>query len=222
MRVVNRQVPTAFRERRRRSAAAAQRCLEFRRGGAREACRSARSASRRSFSRASWASSPRWMWCSGLAEVLPSGAYSRRRHHRAATCARSSRTPTRTNDFRLLEKRALPGGDPTSTTCERIVFGGPPWLTTVELVRDTLNHAGGFWILECRLRYGCGFTVPFCKFRRKAHGPKGRGKAAKQETLRKARAEKRRAHRLCARWLDRGVVPSSKLRSGDVVGRICG
>src|SRR6266699_1901425 len=84
-------------------------------------------------------------------------------------------------------------------------------LTTMQLARDTLRHAGAF---------GCGlqiplwlwFTVLFANFAEAM--AEGRGKA-QAETLRKARAETQ-AHRLRADGSIE-VVPSSKLRSGDVV-----
>ena len=44
----------------------------------------------------------------GLAEVLPSGLYSGE-GDRAATCARILSDPDRTDDFRLLQQRAVPG-----------------------------------------------------------------------------------------------------------------
>src|SRR5712672_1235392 len=84
-------------------------------------------------------------------------------------------------------------------------------LTTVELVRDTLNHAGTFGF-GVQITVWLWFTVLFAKFAEAM--AEGRGKA-QAETLRKARAETQ-AHRLCADG-SIGVVPSSKLRSGDVV-----
>src|SRR5258706_5383512 len=84
-------------------------------------------------------------------------------------------------------------------------------LTTVELVRDTLNHAGTFGF-GVQITVWLWFTVLFANFAEAM--AEGRGKA-QAETLRKARAETQ-AHRLCS---DGGteVVSSSKLRSGDVV-----
>jgi len=84
-------------------------------------------------------------------------------------------------------------------------------LTTVELVRDTLNHAGTFGF-GVQITVWLWFTVLFANFAEAM--AEGRGKA-QAETLRKARAETQ-AHRLCADG-SIGVVPSSKLRSGDVV-----
>src|SRR6266403_1187099 len=84
-------------------------------------------------------------------------------------------------------------------------------LTTVELVRDTLNHAGTFGF-GVQITVWLWFTVLFANFAEAM--AEGRGKA-QAETLRKTRAETQ-AHRLCADG-SIGVVPSSKLRSGDVV-----
>src|SRR5205085_7946533 len=84
-------------------------------------------------------------------------------------------------------------------------------LTTVELVRDALNHAGTFGF-GVQITLWLWFTVLFANFAEAM--AEGRGKA-QAETLRKARAETQ-AHRLRT---DKSieVVPSSKLRSGDVV-----
>src|SRR5882757_2892307 len=84
-------------------------------------------------------------------------------------------------------------------------------LTTVELARDTLNHAGTFGF-GVQITVWLWFTVLFANFAEAM--AEGRGKA-QAETLRKARAETQ-AHRLSADG-SIGVVPSSKLRSGDVV-----
>jgi K+-transporting ATPase ATPase B chain len=84
-------------------------------------------------------------------------------------------------------------------------------LTTVELVRDTLNHAGAFGF-GVQITVWLWFTVLFANFAEAM--AEGRGKA-QAETLRKARAETQ-ARRLCADSSIE-VVPSSKLRSGDVV-----
>src|SRR6266403_1234094 len=84
-------------------------------------------------------------------------------------------------------------------------------LTTVELVRDTLNHAGTFGF-GVQITVWLWFTVLFANFAEAM--AEGRGKA-QAETLRKARAETQ-ANRLCANGSIE-VVPSSKLRSGDVV-----
>src|SRR5712672_1539024 len=84
-------------------------------------------------------------------------------------------------------------------------------LTTVELARDTLHHTGTFGF-GVQITVWLWFTVLFANFAEAM--AEGRGKA-QAETLRKARAETQ-AHRLCADG-SIGVVPSSKLRSGDVV-----
>src|SRR5712672_2880400 len=84
-------------------------------------------------------------------------------------------------------------------------------LTTVELVLDTLHHTGTFGF-GLQITLWLWFTVLFANFAEAM--AEGRGKA-QAETLRKARAETQ-AHRLCADG-SIGVVPSSKLRSGDVV-----
>ena len=84
-------------------------------------------------------------------------------------------------------------------------------LTTIQLVRDQLHHAGSFgWGLQITL--WLWFTVVFANFAEAM--AEGRGKA-QADTLRKARAETE-ARRL------RGdgsieAIPSSKLRSGDTV-----
>src|ERR1700737_3339970 len=84
-------------------------------------------------------------------------------------------------------------------------------LTTIVLVRDTLQHAGGFGF-GLQITLWLWFTVLFANFAEAM--AEGRGKA-QADTLRKARAETQ-AHRLRA---DGSVeaMPSSKLRSGDVV-----
>src|SRR5438105_4943376 len=84
-------------------------------------------------------------------------------------------------------------------------------LTTLELIRDTLHHAGAFGF-GVQITLWLWFTVLFANFAEAM--AEGRGKA-QAETLRKARAETQ-AHRLRT---DKSieVVPSSKLRSGDVV-----
>src|SRR5258705_10546427 len=66
-------------------------------------------------------------------------------------------------------------------------------LTTVELVRDTLNHTGTFGF-GVQITVWLGFTVLFANFEEPR--AEGRGKA-QAETLRKARAGTQ-AHRLCA------------------------
>src|SRR5437868_13212026 len=84
-------------------------------------------------------------------------------------------------------------------------------LTTLELVRDTLNRTGAFGF-GVQITLWLWFTVLFANFAEAM--AEGRGKA-QAETLRKARAETQ-AHRFRT---DKSieVVASSKLRSGDVV-----
>src|SRR6266702_36516 len=84
-------------------------------------------------------------------------------------------------------------------------------LTTMQLARDTLRHAGAFGF-GLQITLWLWFTVLFANFAEAM--AEGRGKA-QAETLRKARAETQ-AHRLRADGSIE-VVPSSKLRSGDVV-----
>jgi K+-transporting ATPase ATPase B chain len=84
-------------------------------------------------------------------------------------------------------------------------------LTTVELVLDTLHHTGTFGF-GLQITLWLWFTVLFANFAEAM--AEGRGKA-QAETLRKARAETE-AHRLRADGSTE-VVPSSKLRTGDVV-----
>jgi K+-transporting ATPase ATPase B chain len=84
-------------------------------------------------------------------------------------------------------------------------------LTTIELVRDTLQHAGQF-SFGLQITIWLWFTVLFANFAEAM--AEGRGKA-QAETLRKARADTQ-AHRLRP---DGSLesIPSSKLRTGDVV-----
>ncbi len=84
-------------------------------------------------------------------------------------------------------------------------------LTTLQLARDTIRHAGAFGF-GLQITLWLWFTVLFANFAEAM--AEGRGKA-QADTLRKARAETR-AHRLRS---DGSVelVASSKLRSGDVV-----
>jgi K+-transporting ATPase ATPase B chain len=84
-------------------------------------------------------------------------------------------------------------------------------LTTLQLIRDTLSHAGGFGF-GLQITLWLWFTVLFANFAEAM--AEGRGKA-QADTLRKARAETQ-ANRL------RGdgsieVVASSNLRTGEVV-----
>ncbi len=89
-------------------------------------------------------------------------------------------------------------------------------LTSIELVKDTMQHAGQFGF-GLQITLWLWFTVLFANFAEAM--AEGRGKA-QAETLRKARAETV-AHRLCADGsLDE--VPSSKLRSGDIVAVAAG
>src|SRR6202011_3681368 len=84
-------------------------------------------------------------------------------------------------------------------------------LTTIELVRDSLHHAGQFGF-GLQITIWLWFTVLFANFAEAM--AEGRGKA-KADTLRKARADTQ-AHRLRP---DGSVesIASSKLRTGDVV-----
>src|SRR6202007_776555 len=84
-------------------------------------------------------------------------------------------------------------------------------LTSIQLVRDTLNHAGQFGF-GLQITLWLWFTVLFANFAEAM--AEGRGKA-QADTLRKARAETQ-AHRLLSSG-NTECVPSSKLRSGDMV-----
>src|SRR6266850_2459419 len=84
-------------------------------------------------------------------------------------------------------------------------------LTSLQLVRDTLHHAGQFGF-GLQITLWLWFTVLFANFAEAM--AEGRGKA-QAETLRKARAETD-AHRLRPDGCTE-LVPSSKLRLGDVV-----
>jgi len=84
-------------------------------------------------------------------------------------------------------------------------------LTSIQLIRDSLHHAGGFGF-GLQITLWLWFTVVFANFAEAM--AEGRGKA-QADTLRKARAETI-AHRLRADCSIE-VVPSSKLRSGDEV-----
>ncbi len=84
-------------------------------------------------------------------------------------------------------------------------------LTTIELVHDTMRHMAHFGF-GLQITLWLWFTVLFANFAEAM--AEGRGKA-QAETLRKARAETV-AHKVRADGsLD--AVPSSKLRSGDIV-----
>jgi K+-transporting ATPase ATPase B chain len=84
-------------------------------------------------------------------------------------------------------------------------------LTTLQLIRDTLSHAGGFGF-GLQITLWLWFTVLFANFAEAM--AEGRGKA-QADTLRKARAETQ-ANRLRAEGSIE-VVASSNLRTGDVV-----
>src|SRR5467141_3942716 len=84
-------------------------------------------------------------------------------------------------------------------------------LTSIQLIRDSLHHAGGFGF-GLQITLWLWFTVVFANFAEAM--AEGRGKS-QAETLRKARAETI-AHRLRADCSIE-VVPSSKLRCGDEV-----
>src|SRR6267154_149580 len=84
-------------------------------------------------------------------------------------------------------------------------------VTTIDLVHGVATHAAGFGF-SLQITVWLWFTVLFANFAEAM--AEGRGKA-QAETLRKARAETQ-ANRLCADSSIE-VVPSSKLRSGDVV-----
>src|ERR1700737_3015158 len=84
-------------------------------------------------------------------------------------------------------------------------------LTTIELVKDTVQHAGQFGF-GLQITLWLWFTVLFANFAEAM--AEGRGKA-QADTLRKARAETQ-AHRLC-NDASIEIVVSSKLRSGDIV-----
>jgi K+-transporting ATPase ATPase B chain len=84
-------------------------------------------------------------------------------------------------------------------------------LTTIQLIRDTLSHAGGFGF-GLQITLWLWFTVLFANFAEAM--AEGRGKA-QADTLRKARAETQ-ANRLRAEGSIE-VVASSNLRTGDVV-----
>jgi potassium-transporting ATPase ATP-binding subunit len=89
-------------------------------------------------------------------------------------------------------------------------------LTTIELVVDTLRHAGQFGF-GLQITLWLWFTVLFANFAEAM--AEGRGKA-QADTLRKARAETE-AHILRANGsID--VIASSKLRTGDVVVVVAG
>jgi K+-transporting ATPase ATPase B chain len=84
-------------------------------------------------------------------------------------------------------------------------------LTTLQLIRDSLSHAGGFGF-GLQITLWLWFTVLFANFAEAM--AEGRGKA-QADTLRKARAETQ-ANRLRAEGSIE-VVASSNLRTGDVV-----
>src|SRR6202047_4184497 len=84
-------------------------------------------------------------------------------------------------------------------------------LTTIELVRDTLHHAGQFGF-GLQITIWLWFTVLFANFAEAM--AEGRGKA-QAETLRKARAETEARKLRPDACIE--IVPSSKLRAGDQV-----
>jgi potassium-transporting ATPase ATP-binding subunit len=84
-------------------------------------------------------------------------------------------------------------------------------ITLVVLVTNLIRHTGGYWF-GLQITLWLWFTVLFANFAEAM--AEGRGKA-QAETLRKARAETD-AHRLREDGTTE-IVPSSKLRSGDVV-----
>jgi K+-transporting ATPase ATPase B chain len=90
------------------------------------------------------------------------------------------------------------------------------FLTTIELVHDTMRHMAHFGF-GLQITLWLWFTVLFANFAEAM--AEGRGKA-QAETLRKARAETV-AHRLRTDG-SMDEVPSSKLRSGDVVAVAAG
>ncbi len=89
-------------------------------------------------------------------------------------------------------------------------------LTTIELIADTLRHAGQFGF-GLQITLWLWFTVLFANFAEAM--AEGRGKA-QADTLRKARADTQ-AQRCCS---DGSIetVASSKLRTGDVVVVVAG
>jgi K+-transporting ATPase ATPase B chain len=84
-------------------------------------------------------------------------------------------------------------------------------LTTVQLIANAVRHAGQF-SFGLQITLWLWFTVLFANFAEAM--AEGRGKA-QADTLRKARAETE-AHRLRSDGSTE-IVPSSKLRSGDIV-----
>jgi potassium-transporting ATPase ATP-binding subunit len=84
-------------------------------------------------------------------------------------------------------------------------------LTTMQLIWNSTHHSGGLGF-GLQITLWLWFTVLFANFAEAM--AEGRGKA-QADTLRKARAETQ-AHRLCSGGHTE-IVPSSKLRSGDVV-----
>src|SRR5215470_8553566 len=84
-------------------------------------------------------------------------------------------------------------------------------LTTIQLAWNELHHAGQFGF-GLQITLWLWFTVLFANFAEAT--AEGRGKA-QADTLRKARADTH-AHRLLSDGSTE-VVPSSKLRAGDIV-----
>ena len=89
-------------------------------------------------------------------------------------------------------------------------------ITTVELLRDSLQHTRGFGF-ELQITLWLWFTVLFANFAEAM--AEGRGKA-QADTLRKARAETI-AHRIKSGGAIEEVT-GSKLRSGDLVKVVAG
>src|SRR5262249_32514161 len=84
-------------------------------------------------------------------------------------------------------------------------------LTTIQLIWNAAHHSGQFGF-GLQITLWLWFTVLFANFAEAM--AEGRGKA-QADTLRKARAETQ-AHRLAADGSTE-IVPSSKLRAGDIV-----
>src|ERR1700728_3472817 len=89
-------------------------------------------------------------------------------------------------------------------------------VTTFDLVRDHMLHQSGFGF-ELQITLWLWFTVLFANFAEAM--AEGRGKA-QADTLRKARSETVAKRLLADGTIE--TVPSSKLRSGDVVTVVAG
>src|SRR3984893_6523109 len=110
------------------------------------------------------------------------------------------------DSFRKLDPRMI-AKNPVMFVVEVGAF-----LTSVQLVRDTLRHAGHFGF-GLQITLWLWFTVVFANFAEAM--AEGRGKA-QADTLRKARSETV-ANRLTGNDGQVEKVPSSKLRTGDLV-----